>query len=41
MDEQGLRAIAETIRTLATTEGLTAHRNAVDARFRDRGEEQQ
>jgi histidinol dehydrogenase len=38
IDEQGLTAIAETIRTLATTEGLTAHRYAVDARFRDRAD---
>jgi len=38
IDEHGLRAIAETIRTLATTEGLTAHRHAVDARFRDESE---
>jgi histidinol dehydrogenase len=36
IDQDGLAAIASTIRTLATTEGLTAHRNAVDARFRDR-----
>jgi histidinol dehydrogenase len=34
IDERGLSAIADTIRTLATAEGLTAHRNAVDARFR-------
>jgi histidinol dehydrogenase len=33
IDERGLAAIADTIRTLATTEGLTAHRNAVDVRF--------
>jgi histidinol dehydrogenase len=33
IDRPGLEAIADTIRTLATTEGLTAHRNAVDARF--------
>jgi histidinol dehydrogenase len=38
IDERGLAAIADTIRTLATTEGLTAHRNAVDARF-DNGPE--
>jgi histidinol dehydrogenase len=36
IDRDGLARIAATIRTLATTEGLTAHRNAVDARFRDR-----
>jgi histidinol dehydrogenase len=35
IDRDGLARIAATIRTLATTEGLTAHRNAVDARFRD------
>ena len=39
LDRDGLAAIAATIRTLATTEGLTAHRNAVDARFRDDAEE--
>jgi histidinol dehydrogenase len=39
LDRDGLAAIADTIRTLATTEGLTAHRNAVDARFRDDAEE--
>jgi histidinol dehydrogenase len=31
---EGLAAISETIRTLATAEGLTAHRNAVETRFR-------
>jgi histidinol dehydrogenase len=36
IDRDGLAGLAQTIRTLATTEGLTAHRNAVDARFRDR-----
>jgi histidinol dehydrogenase len=36
VDERGLATIADTIRTLATTEGLTAHRNAVDVRFRAR-----
>ena len=36
MDRGGLAAIADTIRALATVEGLTAHRNAVDARFEDR-----
>jgi histidinol dehydrogenase len=39
IDRGGLAAIAGTIRTLATTEGLTAHRNAVDVRFRDDAEE--
>jgi histidinol dehydrogenase len=34
IDRDGLAAIAETVRTLATAEGLTAHRNAVDTRFR-------
>jgi histidinol dehydrogenase len=34
VDRAGLESIAETIRTLATAEGLTAHRNAVDVRFR-------
>jgi histidinol dehydrogenase len=34
IDRDGLTALAETVRTLATAEGLTAHRNAVDARFR-------
>ena len=34
IDRAGLSALADTIRTLATAEGLTAHRNAVDARFR-------
>jgi len=38
IDRAGLTAIAGTIRTLATTEGLTAHRHAVDARFRDEEE---
>jgi histidinol dehydrogenase len=33
IDRDGLRGIAETIRVLATAEGLTAHRHAVDARF--------
>jgi histidinol dehydrogenase len=33
IDREGLLGIAETIRVLATAEGLTAHRNAVDARF--------
>jgi histidinol dehydrogenase len=33
IDHEGLLGIAETIRVLATAEGLTAHRNAVDARF--------
>ena len=34
IDRAGLSALADTVRTLATAEGLTAHRNAVDARFR-------
>jgi histidinol dehydrogenase len=34
IDRDGLAAIAETVRTLATAEGLTAHRNAVETRFR-------
>ena len=33
IDREGLGSIAETIRTLATAEGLTAHRNAVDVRL--------
>jgi histidinol dehydrogenase len=33
LDRDGLASIADTIRTLATTEGLTAHRHAVDVRF--------
>lgn len=33
IDRQGLLGIADTIRVLATAEGLTAHRNAVDARL--------
>jgi histidinol dehydrogenase len=31
----GLAKLADTVRTLATAEGLTAHRNAVDVRFRE------
>jgi len=34
IDRDGLAALADTVRTLATAEGLTAHRNAVEARFR-------
>jgi len=34
IDRGGLEAIADTVRTMATAEGLTAHRNAVEARFR-------
>ena len=34
VDRDGLLALANTVRTLATAEGLTAHRNAVDVRFR-------
>jgi histidinol dehydrogenase len=37
LDRDGLAGIAATIRTLATAEGLTAHRHAVDVRFRDAG----
>ncbi|HSL32120.1 MAG TPA: histidinol dehydrogenase [Candidatus Limnocylindrales bacterium] len=37
LDRDGLLAIGDTIRTLATAEGLTAHRNAVDVRFRAEG----
>jgi histidinol dehydrogenase len=36
VDERGLATIRETVGSLATVEGLTAHRNAVEARFRDR-----
>jgi histidinol dehydrogenase len=35
VDEHGLAAIRETVGRLATAEGLTAHRNAVEARFPD------
>jgi histidinol dehydrogenase len=35
VDRDGLASIADTIRTLATAEGLTAHRHAVDVRFRE------
>ena len=34
--EEGLATIRATVGQLATREGLTAHRNAVEARFRDR-----
>ena len=34
VDERGLASIRETVGRLATVEGLTAHRNAVEARFR-------
>jgi histidinol dehydrogenase len=37
IDRGGLEVIADTVRTLATAEGLTAHRNAVEARFRSPG----
>jgi histidinol dehydrogenase len=37
IDLEGLQGIADTIRVLATAEGLTAHRNAVDARLGGRG----
>jgi histidinol dehydrogenase len=33
IDREGLRSIRETISTLAETEGLLAHRNAVEIRF--------
>jgi histidinol dehydrogenase len=36
VDERGLAAIRDTVGRLATAEGLTAHRNAIEARFRDR-----
>jgi histidinol dehydrogenase len=36
VDEGGLAAIRTTVERLATVEGLTAHRNAVAARFPDR-----
>jgi histidinol dehydrogenase len=36
VDEQGLAAIRETVSRLATAEGLTAHRNAVEVRFATR-----
>jgi histidinol dehydrogenase len=35
VDERGLAAIRETVGRLAAAEGLTAHRNAVETRFRD------
>jgi histidinol dehydrogenase len=35
VDEQGLTAIRATVERLATVEGMTAHRNAIAARFRD------
>ena len=34
VDEHGLAAIRTTVERLATVEGLTAHRNAISARFR-------
>ncbi len=37
VDERGLAAIRETVGRLATAEGLTAHRNAVEVRFADAG----
>jgi histidinol dehydrogenase len=37
VDERGLASIRETVGRLATAEGLTAHRNAVEVRFRERG----
>jgi histidinol dehydrogenase len=36
VDERGLATIRDTVGRLATAEGLTAHRNAIEARFRDR-----
>jgi histidinol dehydrogenase len=39
VDERGLAAIRETVGRLATAEGLTAHRNAIEVRFRDRSED--
>jgi histidinol dehydrogenase len=36
VDERGLASIRSTVERLATVEGLTAHRNAIAARFRDR-----
>jgi histidinol dehydrogenase len=36
VDERGLAAIRETVGRLASAEGLTAHRNAIEVRFRDR-----
>jgi histidinol dehydrogenase len=35
VDEHGLAAIRTTVERLATVEGLTAHRNAISARFRE------
>ncbi len=37
IDARGLATIRETVGRLATAEGLTAHRNAIEARFRDDG----
>ena len=37
VDEQGLASIRETVGRLATAEGLTAHRNAVEVRFHEPG----
>jgi histidinol dehydrogenase len=36
VDKRGLAAIRETVGRLATVEGLTAHQNAVETRFRNR-----
>ncbi len=36
VDERGLATIRDTVGRLATVEGLTAHRNAVETRFRNR-----
>ncbi len=38
LTRDGLARIRETVVTLATVEGLTAHRNAIDVRFRDTSE---
>ena len=35
VDREGLAAIRETVGRLATAEGLTAHRHAIEVRFRD------
>ena len=35
IDREGLAGIRETIATLAETEGLLAHRDAVEIRFED------
>jgi histidinol dehydrogenase len=35
IDAQGLASIRETVGRLASAEGLTAHRHAIEVRFRD------